>query len=79
MPKSTNELREARVRSKLKGMGYSLQKTRYRRPDLRSACPGFRILNARTNALVAGDWFSLTLDQVEEFQLENKAPRSTAS
>lgn len=68
------ELREARVRSKLKRAGYSVRKPRYRNPELRDFYAGYMIIDGHTNNVVAGGHpraFSLTLEEVEEFQLEN--------
>ena len=66
------ELKEARLRSKLKRSGYLLRKTRFRDPGLRSTYPGYMILDG-DNRIVAGGYpreFSLTLEDAENFLQE---------
>ncbi len=67
------ELKEARLRARLKRQGYRLQKSRFRNPELRATYSGYMIID-NNNRIAAGVYpreFSLTLEEAENFLQES--------
>lgn len=64
------QVRERRARRNAEAMGYRLQKSRVQNPHL-DDLGGWRVLDIRSNAVVAGAKFDLDLNEVENVVASN--------
>lgn len=62
--------RESRLRKRLQRQGYALRKDRARPSRDINHQGGYRIVDPYRNAIVTGERFDLTLDQVDAFSKE---------
>ena len=66
MSKENDKARESKLRTQAKSKGFILSKSKIKVATIDNR-GGYRIVDARTNTIEAGEKYDLTLDEAENF------------